>query len=455
NNPSERAYSGLAFDSESNHSVLFGGRNQYSYSNETWAYKYQINPPPAPENLEISVSENDLVLTWEAPKAYPESPITGYNVYRSTSSGPPTFFIELENVTTYADIWATTGITYYYVVAAVSSIGVGDYSNEVSGIIPRIIPDDGVFTFIAYGDTRSSDETAVSSMHETIVSVYLEHDPELIIHTGDLVSRGGEAYQWPLFEASISAVRDSDIPFYSTVGNHELYTDDWNVQDEDFSTYLDYVDFSDVVDTPGETELHYSFDMQGIHFIFLNAVEEWDGNNYTCPEAQMEWLMNDLAGNYEFIVVSFHNPMYSVSADRPERWAQGESLRETFNEIFIQYGVDIVFNGHDHCYYRTFRDGIQYVMTGGGGAPLCEIETEESGWQEGDVGFSDYHFCVCSINNVTNQLDVEVILLNETIADSFSLQLSAAAFPFTLTIVVIVGVAVVAVVLVLCVRKRR
>jgi N-acetylneuraminic acid mutarotase/predicted phosphodiesterase len=458
NKPSiARMHSGLVFDSESNRTILFGGGEFWfgQPQGDTWAYRYQINPPTAPLNLEVADVGDALGLTWETPITHPETPLTGYNVYRGTSSGVYTLLTELGDVLFYTDTTATAGIRFYYVVAAVTSIGEGDYSNEDSGMVPLVVTDDGVFTFIAYGDTRSSDATAVSAMHETVVSAYLGHDPEMIIHTGDLVNHGGETYQWPLFEASLAAVRDADIPFYSAVGNHEWYTDVYGVNDEDYSNYLDYVDFSDVVDTTGETELYYSFDMEGIHFIILNTVEEWDDDNYTCPAAQMDWLMDDLAGNYETLIVSFHNPMYSIRANRPDRWAQAESLRATFHDLFIQYGVDIVFNGHDHQYYRTVRDGIQYVVTGGGGAPLYDIQTEDTVWQEGDVGFSDYHYLVCSINSVTNQLDVEVFLLDDTIEDTFSLQLPVASeFPLTLTVAVVAGVAIVAVVLMLFVRKR-
>jgi hypothetical protein len=215
------------------------------------------------------------------------------------------------------------------------------------------------------------------------------------------------------------------------------------------------------VDTPGETELYYSFDWQGIHFIFLNVVEDWDGDNYTCPTAQMDWLLSDFESNdLEFIVVSFHNPMYSIRAERPDRWAQGESLRVTFQTLFVDNGVDIVFNGHDHMYYRTDRGGIQYSVTGGGGAPLCDFEIEGTVYQEGDVVFSDYHYCVCSINNVTNELTVEVFLMDETTpVDEFSLQIptqpTQPAIPIEMIVVVLSAVVVVIVVLVLFVRKRR
>ena len=37
---------------------------------------------------------------------------------------------------------------------------------------------------------------------------------------------------------------------------------------------------------------------------------------------------------------------------------------------FVQYGVDLVFNGHDHDYERSVAKGVIYIVAGGGGAPL-------------------------------------------------------------------------------------
>jgi len=45
-------------------------------------------------------------------------------------------------------------------------------------------------------------------------------------------------------------------------------------------------------------------------------------------------------------------------------------LRDTWEEIFREGGVDIVFNGHMHCYEHFYVHGIHHVVTGGGGAPL-------------------------------------------------------------------------------------
>jgi hypothetical protein len=42
--------------------------------------------------------------------------------------------------------------------------------------------------------------------------------------------------------------------------------------------------------------------------------------------------------------------------------------------LFEQYGVDLVINGHAHDYERTIPiNGVTYVVTGGGGAPLYPV----------------------------------------------------------------------------------
>jgi 3',5'-cyclic AMP phosphodiesterase CpdA len=279
-------------------------------------------------------------------------------------------------------------------------------------------PDD-TFCFIAYGDTRADSPGNVSYLHEEMVGLYLQNDPELILHTGDLVYHGGEWYQYAEFNDSIQLVWDYKVPFFTAVGNHEMYTDDW-VNDPTFTNYTAYVDHSDVAAACGGTELYYSFDANEIHFIFLNTEHDWINDEYICSAEQYAWLESDLEAAEEdaFIVVVFHRPPYSIRYARPDRWAEAESIREEFHSIFLTYDVDLVFNGHDHLYYRTIRDGIYYVVTGGGGAPLALHQIEGTVWQEGDVAFSDYHYCVAK--HESGYLEVEAFLLNGTVIDSFS-----------------------------------
>lgn len=39
--------------------------------------------------------------------------------------------------------------------------------------------------------------------------------------------------------------------------------------------------------------------------------------------------------------------------------------------------VDIVFSGHDHDYERGRANGLRYIVSGGGGAPLYDLDTKQ------------------------------------------------------------------------------
>ncbi|ADQ45037.1 glycoside hydrolase family 16 [Caldicellulosiruptor kronotskyensis 2002] len=85
----------------------------------------------APGNLTITKTlYNSVSLSWTAPLA---SVITGYNVYRSTTSGGPYTKVNDTLLTShsYTDTKVSAGTTYYYVVAAVNARGEA-YSNEVT-----------------------------------------------------------------------------------------------------------------------------------------------------------------------------------------------------------------------------------------------------------------------------------------------------------------------------------
>jgi hypothetical protein len=38
-----------------------------------------------------------------------------------------------------------------------------------------------------------------------------------------------------------------------------------------------------------------------------------------------------------------------------------------------------VFSGHDHAYEHFFQNGVHYIVTGGGGAPLYDVDAPPAG----------------------------------------------------------------------------
>ncbi len=76
-------------------------------------------------------------MQWSAPAWDGGSAVTGYDVYRGTSSGGESLLAQVGNVTSYTDSTATNGTTYFYKVSAVNSVGEGAQSGELSALPGR------------------------------------------------------------------------------------------------------------------------------------------------------------------------------------------------------------------------------------------------------------------------------------------------------------------------------
>jgi titin len=109
--------------------------------------------PSAPQNLSAGYGNKTISLTWQAPSGNGGSPITGYRVYRSTTSGSGYSEVAvLGNVTLWTDTGLINGQSYFYVVVAENAEGNSTYSNEASEI-PRTTPDAPTNLSASHGDT--------------------------------------------------------------------------------------------------------------------------------------------------------------------------------------------------------------------------------------------------------------------------------------------------------------
>ncbi|MHA2108568.1 MAG: Kelch repeat-containing protein, partial [Candidatus Hodarchaeales archaeon] len=89
--PSRRLSPTFDYDSESDVSILFGGRTLDStrdsvYKDDTWAYHYQTNAPSPPRNLQGLLADGEISLSWETPSTEAGSPITNYVLYRGSDA---------------------------------------------------------------------------------------------------------------------------------------------------------------------------------------------------------------------------------------------------------------------------------------------------------------------------------------------------------------------------------
>ncbi len=80
--------------------------------------------------------------------------------------------------------------------------------------------------------------------------------------------------------------------------------------------------------------------------------------------AQADWLEKALAESKEdWKICFFHHPLYSSGG----RHGSEVDLRSQLEPLFLKYGVQVVFAGHEHFYERLKpQKGIHYFVNGGG-----------------------------------------------------------------------------------------
>src|SRR5262245_2217922 len=143
------------------------------------------------------------------------------------------------------------------------------------------------------------------------------------------------------FETPYKPLLDADVKFYASLGNHDA-------REQRYYKLFNM-----------DGRLYYSFKApkQDVRFIALEST-------YPEPE-QIRWLEDTLQSSKEhWKIVYFHHPLYSSGG----RHGSDLKLRETLEPLFIKYGVNVVFTGHDHFYERIKpQHGIVHFVVGSGG----------------------------------------------------------------------------------------
>jgi acid phosphatase type 7 len=231
-------------------------------------------------------------------------------------------------------------------------------------------------SFLLFGDNRSDDVS-----HAAVVRAMEESPSDFLVNTGDALEDGNEAEQWQrFFEIEKGLLKDRCL--FIAVGNHELL-------EQAASNFLRYLGPEPPVNAaPAER-----IDRRGLYrtvrwgttrLFFLNGMDTFVSG------AEKEWLDAELTradnepGLVWRIVVVHHGP-WSAGPHGPN----SRLLEAHAPDMWKAHRIDIVLSGHDHIYERGESDGIKYVVSGGGGAPLYRVTGPNTNTR---LAESTYHF---------------------------------------------------------------
>ncbi|MBI4850521.1 MAG: metallophosphoesterase [Acidobacteria bacterium] len=228
--------------------------------------------------------------------------------------------------------------------------------------------------FIVFGDWGFG-STEQLKVAKQMILAHQNKPIDLVLTVGDnIYGTGNKEYYRPFFEQPYAPLLNDNVKFFATLGNHDVIE---GRQDE-----IKYPLFN-----MGGREYYTIARGQGLVEFFMLDVTNL-GNQ------QLAWLENSLkASKARWKIALYHYPIYSSGT----RHGSALALRKVLEPLLVKYKVNIAFAGHDHIYERTFlQNGIQHFVTGGGGAPLYDIDLKSPIRAASYVG---WHFMLVEIDD--------------------------------------------------------
>ena len=200
-------------------------------------------------------------------------------------------------------------------------------------------------------------------------------NPALMVHAGDLVaSRDDMTHddEWGEWSATGGWALAS-VPQVPAPGNHE-YVD--RIEPDGSETRLLGQHWPVMFNlpengAPGALQTTYYTDYQGVRFVVLDGTSALDLGTL---QSQTQWLdarLSEAPGPWK--IVLFHQPIFTCA--RP---GDTPALKAAWKPLFEKHKVDLVLQGHDHCYGRLTSEagrdaGIEARATGAAQGPVYMV----------------------------------------------------------------------------------
>jgi len=290
---------------------------------------------------------------------------------------------------------------YYFIIPLQLYASEGPENKENSTPDERII--------IVISDTQDPlwvEELFLSSdNNETARNILFNHiidsQPDAVFHLGDLVSIGFYDKSWFAIDQFLTNLSKSQIPFYPTLGNHELmfFSD---AGESNFKTRF-----------PFYSKTGYLKRVQSLAFILLNS----NFSDLTDEEIviQQKWYKDQLIScdkdsSIKAIIVACHHPPFTnskiVHSDKDvQKYFVPDFLLSDKTKFFL--------SGHAHSFEHFSQAEKDFFNIGGGGGlqhPLYEgQEAVYKDHYKGDKNKRIFHYLTCHINKSRMVIQIKML----------------------------------------------
>jgi len=221
------------------------------------------------------------------------------------------------------------------------------------------------FRFLYVGDEQNSIKSLWS---RSIRRAYAAApDARFLVHAGDLVAEGWDDSLWGEWSDALGFI-SATIPSIPAPGNHDLHRPHGSPEAKTtlaaawpWQRYFALpANGPDLPEMQGQS---YFLDYQGVRLIALDVnafceegFDEAARQRVTAKE--VEWLTGVLRDNpNRWTIVTQHQGIYAITSGR-----EYASMRAALAPLYEKYHVDVVLQGHDHCYARTHRIAADRIV---------------------------------------------------------------------------------------------
>ena len=244
--------------------------------------------------------------------------------------------------------------------------------------------------FAVIGDSGSGDSEQYDVANQ-MVRFRATFPFELVIMLGDNIYGGqGPKDLVKKFSQPYKPLLDAGVKFYASLGNHDDPINRryplWNMGGE----------------------MYYTYAVKNVRFFALDSNQ--------VDRKELVWLESALkSAQEEWKICYFHHPLYSDGGTH----GSAVDVRVLFEPLFVTYGVNVVFAGHDHIYERIKpQKGIYHFVEGASGQLRKGDATPSA--MNAKAYDQDMSFMLVEING--NQLTFQTISRTGTTVDSGTIQ---------------------------------